>query len=80
MTIATDTVDPELVESLRAWRLETAKEMSVPAYVIFSDATLTALAEARPTEMSQLLGIPGIGPVKVERFGGELLQLIGSHG
>ena len=73
-------VDPELVESLRAWRLETAKEMSVPAYVIFSDATLTALAEARPTEMSQLLGIPGIGPVKVERFGGELLQLIGSHG
>ena len=73
-------VDPELVESLRAWRLETAKEMSVPAYVIFSDATLTALAEARPTEMSQLLGIPGIRPVKVERFGGELLQLIGSHG
>lgn len=73
-------VDPALVESLRAWRLETAKEMSVPAYVIFSDATLTALAEARPTEMSQLLGIPGIGPVKVERFGGELLQLIGSHG
>ena len=73
-------VDPALVESLREWRLETAKEMSVPAYVIFSDATLTALAEARPTEMSQLLGIPGIGPVKVERFGGELLQLIGSHG
>lgn len=73
-------VDPELVETLRAWRLETAKEMSVPAYVIFSDATLTALAEARPTEMSQLLGIPGIGPVKVERFGGELLQIIGSQG
>lgn len=71
-------VDPQLVETIRAWRAETAREMSVPAYVVFSDATLAAIAEARPSEPSELLAVPGIGPVKVEKFGAELLALIAS--
>ncbi|HHT32702.1 MAG TPA: ATP-dependent DNA helicase UvrD2 [Corynebacterium sp.] len=69
-------VDPQLVETIRAWRAETAREMSVPAYVVFSDATLAAIAEARPSEPAELLAVPGIGPVKVERFGAQLLALI----
>ena len=73
-------VDPALVETIRAWRAETAREMSVPAYVVFSDATLAAIAEARPTDPAGLLAVPGIGPVKFERFGPQLLALIASVG
>lgn len=73
-------IDPELVETIRAWRAETAREMSVPAYVIFSDATLAAIAEARPTDEAGLLAVPGIGPVKFQRFGPQLLALIADAG
>lgn len=70
------TADPGLVDRLRAWRAETAKEMSVPAFVIFSDATLVGIAEARPATVGELLAVPGIGEVKASRFGEALLALI----
>ena len=66
----------ELVERLRAWRTVTAKEQAVPAYVVFTDATLTAVAERKPRDSAELLDIPGIGPAKIERYGEALLELL----
>ncbi len=63
------------VEVLRAWRLERAREREVPAYVIFTDATMEALAESLPRDPDELLAISGIGPDKVERYGEALLAL-----
>ena len=64
-----------LFERLREWRAEQAREASVPAYVVFTDATLTALAEVRPTTEPALLGISGIGRTKLERYGADVLAL-----
>jgi superfamily II DNA helicase RecQ len=50
--------------------------MGVPAYVVLSDRTLGELASRRPTSPGALLDVPGIGPSKLERFGGELLELL----
>ena len=52
-----------------------AKAQGVPAYVILSDATLLAIAQARPQSLTALRGISGIGDVKLERFGESLLSL-----
>lgn len=68
--------NPELVEALRAWRLEVAKEKSVPAFVVFSDNTLAAIAEREPATASELLQIPGIGEAKLRHYGEGVLQLI----
>ena len=72
--------DSELFEALRAWRLEQARKADVPAYVVFSDNTLAALATQRPGSPEALLEIPGIGAVKAERFGDSVLQLIADAG
>ncbi len=69
--------DAALFESLRAWRRNQASKADVPAYVVFSDATLRAVAGARPASIDELLDLPGIGPVKAERFGPDLLRLVG---
>ena len=63
-------------EALRAWRAETAREAGVPAYVVFHDATLRALAEANPRSMTALAGISGIGEAKQERYGAEVLAAL----
>jgi DNA helicase-2/ATP-dependent DNA helicase PcrA len=68
--------DELLAERLREWRSATAKERSVPAYVVFTDVTLTALAERRPTSEAELLDIPGIGPAKSEQYGEILLEMV----
>jgi DNA helicase-2/ATP-dependent DNA helicase PcrA len=67
--------DEELFERLREWRAGQAREQSVPAYVVFTDATLTALAEVRPTTQTQLLAVSGIGRTKLERYGADVLGL-----
>ena len=54
-------VDVELLDRLKAWRTSEAKEQQVPAYVVFTDATLTAIAEQRPADRPALVAIPGIG-------------------
>ena len=67
--------DEALFERLREWRAEQAKEASVPAYVVFTDLTLIALAEARPTSDAELLAISGIGRTKLERYGADVLAI-----
>jgi DNA helicase-2/ATP-dependent DNA helicase PcrA len=68
--------DPALVEELKAWRKTRAKEASVPAFVVFSDATLLAIAERRPADDAALLAIPGIGRSKLDRFGADVLAIV----
>jgi DNA helicase-2/ATP-dependent DNA helicase PcrA len=68
--------DEGLYESLREWRRGRAAAEKVPAYCVFTDATLTALAEMRPGDPAGLLRVPGIGASKVERYGGDVLALI----
>ena len=70
--------DERLVERLRQWRTATAEQRSVPTFIIFTDVTLTALAERRPTSPRELLDIPGIGRAKVDQYGQELLDLLAS--
>jgi ATP-dependent DNA helicase RecQ len=65
-----------LFEKLRAWRASQAKEQGVPAYVVFGDATLKALATARPGSLSALGAVNGIGAAKLERYGEAVLALL----
>lgn len=66
----------DLTERLRAWRRDRATAAGQPAYVVFTDKTLHALADARPATREQLLAVSGIGPAKLEAFGDELLALL----
>ncbi|MGI6879621.1 DNA helicase RecQ [Microbacterium sp. gxy059] len=78
-TTAADTLaegDRDLFETLRAWRAEQAREQGVPAYIVFGDATLRALAEHRPATLDQLDGISGIGAKKREAYGEQVLRVI----
>jgi DNA helicase-2/ATP-dependent DNA helicase PcrA len=68
--------DEALVDRLRAWRIGVAQERSVPAYVVCTDVTLTAIAERLPVTREELLDIPGIGPAKLELYGGALLAMV----
>jgi ATP-dependent DNA helicase RecQ len=65
-----------LFEALRAERAKLAKEQNVPAYVIFHDATLTAIATARPATLAQLAEIPGMGATKLDRYGAVVLATV----
>jgi DNA helicase-2/ATP-dependent DNA helicase PcrA len=69
----------ELLGALLEWRRNLARASGVPAYVIFHDSTLEAVARDRPRSRGDLLTIPGIGQVKVERHGEALLELVGRH-
>jgi ATP-dependent DNA helicase RecQ len=71
-------VDAGLFERLRSWRLETARAESVPAFRVFSDRTLRAVAVARPADADALAAVPGVGPAKLERYGEALLGQIGA--
>ncbi|WP_101525006.1 ATP-dependent DNA helicase UvrD2 [Nocardioides houyundeii] len=68
--------DETLYEALREWRRERAGADEVPAYVIFTDATLQLIAEKRPTNDADLLSIAGVGSKKLERYGEELRALL----
>ena len=68
--------DASLLERLRTWRSEQARTQSVPAYVIFHDATLSAIASAHPRDIEDLSTIHGIGAKKLERYGPELMALL----
>ena len=76
---ASDTLadgDRDLFEALRTWRAGVSKEQGVPAYIVFGDATLRALAEQRPTSMADLDGVTGIGAKKREAYGEAVLEVI----
>ena len=69
-------IDEELLAQLKEWRLKTSKEMGVPAYVVFTDNTLIAIAESLPADDAALVAIPGIGARKLEQFGADVLELV----
>ncbi len=62
--------------ALKAWRAEVAKEHNLPAYVIFHDATLAAIAERAPQSLDDLQGITGLGAKKLEAYGEEVLRVV----
>jgi ATP-dependent DNA helicase RecQ len=66
----------ELLETLKRWRRETALAAGVPAYVVFHDATLTAIAAARPKSLNDLLRVSGVGESKLRKYGEELLEVL----
>jgi DNA helicase-2/ATP-dependent DNA helicase PcrA len=69
--------DEATFERLRAWRLAVAREASVPAYVVFTDATLTAIAEREPGSEGELAQISGVGVRKLGMYGSQVLALLG---
>ena len=70
-------LDEELYERLLAWRAASAAEQKVPAYVVFTDATIVAIAERRPGTPAELLAIAGIGPRKLGQYGAAVFALVG---
>ncbi|WP_396667402.1 DNA helicase RecQ [Microbacterium sp. R86528] len=78
-TSASDTLDAAdrgLFEKLREWRAGVSKELGVPAYIVFGDATLRALAEHRPQSLGDLDGVTGIGAKKREAYGEAVLAVV----
>jgi DNA helicase-2/ATP-dependent DNA helicase PcrA len=71
--------DKPLYEDLVTWRRELARAAAVPAYVIFDNKTLRGVASARPRTTDALLAVPGVGPVKLERYGAALLEVVDRH-
>ena len=74
---AVPTGDP-LFDALRRWRRERAAGDGVPAYVVFHDSTLAEIATRRPRTLADLRVIAGVGPTKLERYGEDLLGVLGA--
>jgi ATP-dependent DNA helicase RecQ len=72
--------DEEVFQRLRAERAAVAAENGVPAYVVFHDSTLRALASSRPVSVEELLSVPGIGQAKADRYGERFLAALGQEG
>ena len=75
---ALDDDGQERFVALKAWRAEVAKAHNLPAYVIFHDATLAAIAQRAPQNIDDLQGISGMGAKKLEAYGQEVLLLMQS--
>ncbi|HEX5401402.1 MAG TPA: ATP-dependent DNA helicase UvrD2 [Pseudonocardiaceae bacterium] len=69
-------VDEELLARLKSWRADQARMLKVPSYVVFTDATLVAIAEQRPVDTAGLVSISGIGAAKLDRYGSDVLALV----
>src|SRR5690606_15954836 len=72
----TGSYDPELFEALREWRASVALAQGRPAYTVFADATLEAVAEVRPGSLEELAGVGGVGPSKLEKYGEPVLGIV----
>ncbi|WP_338018126.1 ATP-dependent DNA helicase UvrD2 [Streptomyces taklimakanensis] len=68
-------LDEQLYERLREWRSVQARRLGQPAYCVFTDKTLMAIAEALPGDEAELSRIPGVGRRKLDRFGADVLAL-----
>ena len=68
-------VDEALFEQLRSWRLDRSKELKQPAFCVFTDATLTRIAEVRPRTEPELAAIGGVGPAKLAAYAAEVLAM-----
>lgn len=71
--------DTALARELRSWRYERASEIDKPAFVVFSNAALAGIAHLRPTTLTELLDVPGVGPAKVNAYGEEIIGIVRSH-
>jgi ATP-dependent DNA helicase RecQ len=74
--VAEEIANPETFERLRALRKRLADAEGVPAYIVFSDAVLREMAKHGPRTRAELLGISGVGPVKLERYGEAFLEVL----
>ena len=72
--------EEQTFDALRQWRKDAALAVDVPAFVVFTDATLTAIAEARPETLEQLAKLPGVGPSKLEKYGEAVLAVLVESG
>jgi DNA helicase-2/ATP-dependent DNA helicase PcrA len=73
---ATGVADPAVYDALAAWRRRRASDEAVPAYHVFANRVLAAIAEARPRSPDELLAVPGVGPAKLARYGDEVLEVV----
>jgi ATP-dependent DNA helicase RecQ len=73
---AAPAADDELFQRLRVLRKRLAEQQGVPAYIVFSDQVLRDIAARRPGTPSELLGVPGIGPAKLQRYGTAILAVV----
>jgi DNA helicase II / ATP-dependent DNA helicase PcrA len=71
-----DASNGPILGALKEWRKERSKVDSVPAFIVFHDATLAEIAEQQPLSLKDLAVIPGIGPTKLERYGTEVLTIL----
>jgi superfamily II DNA helicase RecQ len=71
--------DEALVEALKLWRARTAAENGVPAYLVFHDRHLEAIAGRRPRTARELAACPGVGPAKLDRYADDVLDIIERH-
>ncbi|HJR45807.1 MAG TPA: ATP-dependent DNA helicase UvrD2 [Actinomycetota bacterium] len=70
--------DDALLAALKKWRLDKAKADGMPAFVIFHDSTLEAIAARKPASIEELGDVSGVGPTKLERYGSDILELMGA--
>ncbi len=63
---------------LKEWRKQQASDEKVPAFCVFTDATLVAIAESRPTDQQSLIKIPGLGQAKLTKYGEQVLAIMGA--
>jgi DNA helicase II / ATP-dependent DNA helicase PcrA len=68
-------LDEALFDRLKEWRVAVSRELKVPAYVVFTDVTLQAIAERTPRSEAELAGISGVGPAKLSRYGAAVLAV-----
>jgi ATP-dependent DNA helicase RecQ len=78
-TVSLDTQDERILRNLKTWRAAVAKEHGLPAYVIFHDATLAAIAVLAPHSMDDLSGVSGMGARKLAAYGADLLRVVDSQ-
>jgi DNA helicase-2/ATP-dependent DNA helicase PcrA len=71
--------DPALYEALATWRKTRAQSDAIPAYIVFHNSVLAAIADARPGSLQELARIPGIGPAKLDRYGQDVLAVVGGE-
>jgi DNA helicase II / ATP-dependent DNA helicase PcrA len=73
------TFDEGTMSRLREWRRQEAAEQKLPAYCVFTDATLIALAEGRPRNAAELIKIQGLGPAKAGKYGEQVLAILATE-
>jgi len=71
--------DSALYDSLKSWRLQRAQAIQKPAFVVFSNAVLVNIATAKPTHISDLARVSGVGPQKLREYGDDVLRIVREH-